>query len=300
MLDGAGPYFERGVYYARRMVDTLARPVEAVKRRPRIEEDSMRLEGKRALVTGGGTGIGRGTAELFARKGARVMVSGRRRAELEETVRLVEKAGGTAALVPGDVAKPEDAERMARETVAAFGGIDILVNNAGILVRNATVTSVSIEDWRRVIDVDLHGVFLVSRFALMEMVPAGRGGAIVHVSSVAGILGDPKLAPYNAAKGGVNLLTKNMALDYAPHGIRVNAVCPGRVATPMPLSRLKPGEDWEAVLAAWGKNIPLGRVGRPDDIAQAILFLASDDASWITGTTLVVDGGATISHPPIG
>ena len=260
----------------------------------------MRLEGKRALVTGGGTGIGRGTAELFAREGARVMVSGRRRAELEETVRLVEKAGGTAALVTGDVAKPEDAERMARETVAAFGGIDILVNNAGILVRNATVTSVSIEDWRRVIDVDLHGVFLVSRFALMEMVPAGRGGAIVHVSSVAGMLGDPKLAPYNAAKGGVNILTKNMALDYAPHGIRVNAVCPGRVATPMPLSRLKPGDDWDAVLAAWGKNIPLGRVGRPEDIAQAILFLASDEASWITGTTLVVDGGATISHPPIG
>jgi NAD(P)-dependent dehydrogenase (short-subunit alcohol dehydrogenase family) len=265
-----------------------------------LEETPMRLTGKRALITGGGTGIGRGTAELFAREGARVMVTGRRRAELEETVRLVEQAGGTAALATGDVARPEDAERMVRETVAAFGGVDVVVNNAGILVRNATVTSVSIEDWRRVIDVDLHGVFLVSRFALMEMVPAGRGGAIVHVSSVAGIVGDPKLAPYNAAKGGVNLLTKNMALDFAPHGIRVNAVCPGRIATPMPRSRLRPGEDWEAVLQAWGKNIPLGRVGRPQDIAQAILFLASEESSWITGTTLVVDGGATISHPPIG
>jgi NAD(P)-dependent dehydrogenase (short-subunit alcohol dehydrogenase family) len=260
----------------------------------------MRLSGRRALITGGGTGIGRGTAELFAREGAQVMVSGRRQAELEETVGLCEKAGGRAALVQGDVAKPEDAERMVRETVAALGGIDILVNNAGIIVRNASVTSVSIEDWLRVLDVDLHGVFLVSRFALLEMVAAGRGGAIVHVSSVAGIMGDPKMAPYNAAKGGVNLLTKNMALDYASHGIRVNAVCPGRIATPMPKSRLKPGEDWEEVLARWGKNIPLGRVGRPEDVAYSILFLASDESAWITGTTLVVDGGATICHPPIG
>jgi NAD(P)-dependent dehydrogenase (short-subunit alcohol dehydrogenase family) len=108
------------------------------------------------------------------------------------------------------------------------------------------------------------------------------------------------MAPYNAAKGGLNLLTKNMALDYAPNRIRVNAVCPGRIATDMPKSRLEPGDDWEALLAAWGKNIPLGRVGRPEDVAQAILFLASDEAAWITGTTLVIDGGATISHPPIG
>jgi NAD(P)-dependent dehydrogenase (short-subunit alcohol dehydrogenase family) len=260
----------------------------------------MRVTGKRTLITGGGTGIGRATAELFAREGARVMVSGRRRAELEETVRLVEKGGGTAALVPGDVSRPADAERMVRETVGAFGGVDILVNNAGILVRNASVTDVAIEDWDRVIGVDLTGVFLVSRFALLEMVRAGGGGAIVNVSSVAGIVGDPKLAPYNAAKGGVNLLTKNMALDYAPHGIRVNAVCPGRVATPMPMSRLQPGDDWETLLARWGKNIPLGRVGRPEDIARAILFLASEESSWITGTELVIDGGATITHPPIG
>ncbi|MGH7322633.1 MAG: SDR family NAD(P)-dependent oxidoreductase [Candidatus Rokuibacteriota bacterium] len=260
----------------------------------------MRLDGRRALITGGGTGIGRATAELFAREGARVTVSGRRRPELEETVRVVEKAGGQATCVAGDVAIPAEAERMVHETVRAHGGLDILVNNAGILVRNASVTNVSIEDWERVIGVDLTGVFLVSRFALQEMVRAGRGGAIVTVSSVAGIMGDPNLAPYNAAKGGVNMLSKNMALDYARHGIRVNTVCPGRVWTPMPMSRLKPGEDSEEVLARWGKNIPLGRVGRPEDIAQAILFLASDDASWITGTDLVIDGGATICHPPIG
>src|SRR5262249_19711399 len=262
--------------------------------------DEMRLAGKRALITGGGTGIGRGTAGIFAREGAPVMVSGRRRAGLEETVRLVEKPAGAGALVQGDVTRPADAERMVAETVGAFGGIDVLVNNAGILVRNASVTSVAIEDWQRVIDVDLNGVFLVSRFALLRMVEAGRGGAIVNVSSVAGIVGGPQLAPYHAAKGGGHLLTQTIALDCAAQGIRVNAVCPGRVATPMPKSRLKPGDDWEDILARWGKNIPLGRVGQPEDIAQAVLFLASDEASWITGTTLVVDGGATITHPPIG
>ena len=260
----------------------------------------MRLAGKRALITGGGTGIGRATAELFAREGAAVMVAGRRQAELEETVRRVLAAGGRAVSVQGDVSSPANAERMVQATVTGLGGIDVLVNNAGIIVRNASVTSVSVEDWERLLNVDLTGVFLVSRFALLEMVRAGRGGSIVHVSSVAGIVGDPKLAPYNAAKGGVNLLTKNMALDYAPDGIRVNAVCPGRIWTPMPMSRLTPEDDPNAILARWGKNIPLGRVGMPEDVARAILFLASDESSWITGTWLVVDGGATACHPPIG
>lgn len=260
----------------------------------------MRLGGKRTLITGGGTGIGRATAELFAREGAHVMVSGRRRSELDETVRRVEAIGGRAALVQGDVARPGDAARMVADTVAAFGGLDILVNNAGIIVRGASVTSVAIEDWDRVLGIDLTGVFLVSRFALTEMVRVKHGGSIVNVSSISGLFGDPNLAPYNAAKGGVNLLTKNMALDYASHGIRVNAVCPGRIATPMPRSRLRPEEDWDGVLARWGQNIPLGRVGRPEDVAHAILFLASDEAQWITGAALVVDGGSTISHLPIG
>jgi len=262
--------------------------------------NGTRLAGRRALITGGGTGIGRATAVLFGREGAKVMVSGRRRPELEEAVREVQRGGGTAGYVQGDVSTQSDAEQMVEQAAATLGGLDILVNNAGIIVRNASVTAVSIEDWERVLNIDLTGVFLVSRFALQHMVKAGHGGAIVNVSSVSGIMADPNSAPYNAAKGGLNLLTKNMALDYAPRGIRVNAVCPGRVATPMPKSRLKPGDDWEHVLRQWGQNIPLGRVGQPEDIAQAILFLASDEAAWITGATLVVDGGSTISHLPVG
>ena len=261
---------------------------------------SGRLEGKRALVTGASSGIGREVAKRFAAEGAAVAISGRRRRELEDAVREIRRRDVAALSIQGDVSAPQDAERMVREAARELGGLDILVNNAGIIVRNASVTTVSLEDWRRVLDIDLTGPFLVSRFAVEEMRRAGRGGAIVHVSSVSGLFGDPQAAPYNAAKGGLNLLTKNMALDYAPDRIRVNSVCPGRIATPMPQSRLRPGEDWEATLGAWGRNIPLGRVGRPDDVAAAIAFLASDEAEWITGATLVVDGGSTAAHLPVG
>lgn len=220
----------------------------------------MRLAGKRALITGGGNGSGRVTAELFGREGTQVMVSGRRQAELEETVRLIQKAGGEASLVQGDVARLEDAERMVGETVRQLRGVDIVVNNAGINVRNASVTAVSIEDWERVIGIDLTGVFLVSRFALEEMIKQGEGGTIVNVSSVAGMVTDANTPPYAAAKGGLNMLTRSMAYDYAPYGIRVNAVCPGRIVTPMMLSRFKSDEDPKETLAQWGRKIPLGRL----------------------------------------
>jgi len=260
----------------------------------------MRLKDRVALVTGGGTGIGLAIAELFAREGARVAVSGRRHAELAQAVARVARGGGEACAVTGDVSNPEDAERMVEETVERFGKVDVLVNNAGILVRGARVTDVAIEDWRRVLETNLTGAFLVSRFAIRQMLAQGRGGAVVNISSVSGILGDAAFAPYNASKGGLNLLTKNMAIDYAKHGIRVNAVCPGRVDTPMPRSRMKPGDDWEEILARWGERIPLGRVGKPEDVASAALYLASDESSWVTGIELVVDGGVTMSHPPIG
>lgn len=261
----------------------------------------MKLKGRTALVTGASRGIGRAIAVALAEEGADVAVNYMAsEAAAQDVAQHISKMGRRAILARADVSDYPDTFRMAQNVLAEFGRLDILVNNAGIIVRGASVTSVAIGDWDRVLGIDLTGVFLVSRFALMEMVRVKRGGSIVNVSSVSGILGDANLAPYNAAKGGVNLLTKNMALDYASHGVRVNAVCPGRIATPMPRSRLRPGEDWDAVLAQWGRNIPLGRVGRPEDVAHAILFLASGEAEWITGATLVVDGGSTVSHLPVG
>src|SRR2546428_8576524 len=172
----------------------------------------MRLAGKRALIGGGGAGIGRATAELFAREGAAVMVAGRRQAELEETVRRVLAAGGRAVSVQGDVSSPANAERMVQATVTGLGGIDVLVNNAGIIVRNASVTSVSVEDWERLLNVDLTGVFLVSRFPLLEMVRAGHGGPLPDLSSGGGSVGAPQLAPYHARKRGAYLLPQHLRL----------------------------------------------------------------------------------------
>ena len=257
----------------------------------------MRLPDRVALITGGGTGIGRAIAEIFAKEGARIGISGRRKSAIEETVDAIRQAGGEAIAIQGDISQIADAERMVRTTVETYGQIDILVNNAGVIVRNASVTSVAIEDWDRVLNINLRGVFLVSRFALQEMVKARRG-SIINISSTSGLFGDFGFAPYNASKGGLNLLTKNMALDYARYGIRVNAICPSLVATPMPRTRLKPEEDFEQAVQEWGKNFPLGRVGRPEDVAYAALYLASDEASWVTGIELVLDGGITASHPP--
>lgn len=257
----------------------------------------MRLPDRVALITGGGTGIGRATAEIFAKEGAKIAVSGRRKKEIENTVQTIQKLGGDAIAIAGDVSKVADAERMVQSTVETYGKIDILVNNAGVIVRNASVTNVSIEDWDLVLNINLRGTFLVSRFALQEMMKR-QSGNIINISSTSGLYGDFNFAPYNASKGGLNLLTKNMALDYARYGIRVNCICPSLVATPMPRGRLKPGEDFEKAQQEWGKNFPIGRIGRPEDVAYAALYLASDESSWVTGIELVLDGGITASHPP--
>ncbi|RMF90641.1 MAG: SDR family oxidoreductase [Nitrospinota bacterium] len=185
-----------------------------------------------------------------------------------------------------------EAERLVQATVEAFGRLDILFNNAGVIDRT-NLTDTTIADWDRVIETNLKGTFLVSRFAIPQMIKAG-GGSIINNSSISGFVAAPNNASYHASKGAIITLTKSMALDYAPYGIRVNCVCPGLVETPMPLSRLKPGERWEDKVPEWVKDYPLGRLGKPEDIAKAVLFLASDDASWITGISLVVDGGYTI------
>jgi NAD(P)-dependent dehydrogenase (short-subunit alcohol dehydrogenase family) len=252
----------------------------------------MRLAEKVAVITGGGTGMGRATALLFAREGACIVVAGRRQEKIAETACLIIEQGGKALAVPTDVRSEKDAERLIQKTIETFHGLHILVNNAGVIDRT-TLTNSTIADWDRVIDTNLKGIFLVSRCAIPKMIERGEG-SIVNNASVSGFLAAPNSASYQASKGGVIALTKSMALDYAKDGIRVNCVCPGLVETPMPTSRLKPGESWEERAKEWVKDYPLGRLGKAEDVANAILFLASDEASWITGIALVVDGGMSM------
>jgi NAD(P)-dependent dehydrogenase (short-subunit alcohol dehydrogenase family) len=248
----------------------------------------MRLRGKVAIVTGGGSGLGRAIAQRFGREGALVVVSGRRAGPLEDVVGQIVAAGGQAVAVPGDVTRPADDARLVRHAVDAFGRLDVLVNNAGIISRTSVIDSTD-EDWQRVVDVNLTSVFRVCKAALPELIRSR--GNIVNVASVNGLLGAPSRAAYGASKGGVVLLTRGMALDHASQGVRVNAVCPGFVETDLNrdfLAEIRRTGRLEALVA----KHPLG-LGRPDDVADATVFLASDEARWITGVALAVDGGMT-------
>ena len=250
-----------------------------------------RLAGKVALITGGGTGIGRACALLFAREAARVAVVGRRGRPLEAVAAEVAAAGGEALPVRCDVTSAADVERVMRATVERFGRLDIVVNNAGALLV-ATAEETTEEDWDRLMAVNLKGTFLVSRAALPEMRKAG-GGAIVNIGSVFGLVGMKKRAAYAAGKGGVVALTRAMALDHAHEGIRVNCVCPAIVETEL-LGEIFSGlPDPQAARRARIEQIPLGRIGRPEDVARMVLFLASEESSWLTGAALPLDGGYT-------
>jgi len=252
----------------------------------------MRLSGKAALVTGGGSGIGLATALAFLREGARVTISDVSDERGREAVSAAAAGGFEARFVRGDVSREADARRMVDETVRGLGRIDVLFNNAGILIEKP-VHELSEEEWDRILGINLKGVFLVSKHAVPYMMRQ-RGGAIVNTGSVNSIVGDLGDPAYCASKGGVALLTKAMALDYAPHGIRVNAVCPGWVETRMfQQEAATRGVSVDAYRLYAGAQHPLGRVGRPEDIANAVVFLASDDSSYMTGSLLVVDGGFT-------
>jgi NAD(P)-dependent dehydrogenase (short-subunit alcohol dehydrogenase family) len=248
-----------------------------------------RLAGKRALVTGGASGIGRATAQLFTAEGAGVVVFDANAEAGSAVVQAIRAAGGRAALVVGDVTRAADCQRAVDATVEAFGGVDLLVNAAGI-IRRATVVDLDEADWDRVMAVNVKSVYLLGKAAIPVMA-AGGGGSIVSVSSGWGLKGGPQAVSYCASKAAVVNLTRAMAIDHAAQGIRVNAVCPGDTATPMlqeEARQLGEPEDRFMVDAA---DRPLGRVGQPAEIAEGILFLASDAASFVTGTTLVVDGG---------
>jgi len=254
-----------------------------------MSNDRGILQGKVALVTGGASGIGRATALLFAREGAAVAVVDLDGRGAEAVAQAIVAAGGQAVAISADVSQPEDCARAVQETVTAFGGLDILFNNAGI-VRRASVMESSVEDWDRVIAVNLRSVFLMSRAALPVMIARG-GGAIVNTGSGWGLKGGRQAAAYCASKGAVVNLTRAMALDHGAQNIRVNCVCPGDTDTPMLRHEARQlGQPEERFLAEAAER-PLGRIGTPEEIAQAVLFLVSDAASFVTGAVLAVDGG---------
>ena len=251
----------------------------------------MRLQGKVALITGGTLGIGKATAVLFGKEGAAVAIAGRNAGHGREALAEIERTGAKAIDLRADVRVAADCRRVVDETVKAFGRVDILFNNAGLFFPN-TVIDCSEEEWDTTIDVHLKGTFLMCKYVLPGMIDRGSG-VIINNSSGWGISGGDEAASYCASKGGVVLLTRAMAIDHSRQGIRINCICPGDVDTPMmtadAVSRGMSREEYLKGAAAR----PMGRVGMPDEIAKAALFLASDDASFMTGSTLVVDGGGT-------
>jgi NAD(P)-dependent dehydrogenase (short-subunit alcohol dehydrogenase family) len=251
----------------------------------------MRLINKVALITGGNSGIGRATALLFAKEGARVAITGRNADRGKDVVGEIKKVSGTAIFIHSDVRIAEDCKRGVDKTLRQFGRLDILFNNAGVFYPH-TVLDCPEEEWDMTIDVNLKGTYLMSRAVLPAMIAQGNG-VIINNASGWGITGGSKAASYCASKGGVVLLTKAMAIDHGRQGIRVNCLCPGDVDTPMlPTDAKLRGMEWEDYLAE-ASNRPLGRIGTSEEIARAALFLASDDSSFMTGAVLAVDGGGT-------
>jgi NAD(P)-dependent dehydrogenase (short-subunit alcohol dehydrogenase family) len=247
----------------------------------------MLLPGKIAIVTGAGSGIGRASALRFAAEGASVVAADLRGPKVEETVAMIESDGGVAVPCVADVADAADAERMVAAAVDAFGGLDALFNNAGT-IRPGTAVKLSQDDWDLVMAVNVRSVFLGAKYAVPAMDDRG-GGAIVSTASVSGLSGDPANVVYSASKAAVINLTRSLAIDHARQQIRVNCICPGAVDTP-PVGRMLADPDARARAE---RSHPLGRIGRPEDIAAAAVWLCSDESSWITGHALVVDGGLT-------
>ncbi len=251
----------------------------------------MRLADRVAIVTGAGSGIGRATALLFAREGAKVVVADSDPERGEETADLIEKDRGKATFVQADVSKARDAKHMVKTALDTYGTLDVLVNNAGVYGQGDVVNTTE-DEWHRILGVNLTGVFLCSKYAVAAMVERG-GGTIVNVASEAGLVGIPNQVTYNVSKSGVIALTKSMALDFAPHEIRVNCLCPGRTLTPLVEKVITEAADPESTRRALEEDRPMKRMGRPEEIAAGILFLVSEECTYATGSILVIDGGYT-------
>jgi NAD(P)-dependent dehydrogenase (short-subunit alcohol dehydrogenase family) len=245
------------------------------------------LEGKVGLITGGTSGIGRETAILFAKADVKVVISGRREPEGQETVELIRAAGGDGLFVKADVSQARDVEVLVQKTVERFGHLDVAFNNAGVEGVWAPVAKQSEEDWDRTININLKGVWLCLKYEIKRMLQQGTGGAIVNMASVTGLVGSAGAAAYSASKHGVIGLTKSAALENAKSGIRINAISPAFVETPMSDRIFRVPKVRKYILSCH----PVGRLGKPNEIAEAVVWMCSDSASFMTGQSLVLDGG---------
>lgn len=248
-----------------------------------------RLEGKVAVVTGGNAGIGEAIAKRFAEEGASVVVTGRRQQELDRVVSVIRHSKGKALAVAGSVVDEVHAQDVVRRALDSFGRVDILVNNAGIGDFGKRLHEIDDATWANVLDVNLTGVFRMTRAVIPQMLKQGRG-AIVNISSIASLVGLATLSAYAASKGGLDALTRALAIDYAKDGIRCNVVNPGLIDTPMAAPLMADPEKLHPILAQYA----ISRPGTTEEVANMVLYLASDEAAWVTGGTFTIDGGMTI------
>ena len=254
----------------------------------------MHLSNRKALVTGGGRGIGRSISLRLAREGCSVVINYvKNRQKAEETAKEIKKSGHPVHVVRADVAKTGDAKRLIENAYEKLGGLDLLVNNAAVSFFQAW-DEISEETWDRTIDTNLKGAFFCSKYAAEKMIASGNGGSIVNISSTNGRVAEADVLHYNASKGGLEMLTKSLAIELAPYGIRVNAVSPGLIETEHAMAFLKD----PAFREHYFHHIPLGRFGSPDECTGAVVFFASEDSSYITGQSLVIDGGLIADQCP--
>ncbi|MBN4079958.1 SDR family oxidoreductase [bacterium AH-315-C08] len=244
----------------------------------------MRLKDKTAIITGGGSGIGLATARAFCKEGAKVILFGRRK---EKLVSAANELGDSVLIVQGDMTHTDDLDQLINKTLNNFKGIDILVNSAG-LFNGAPLHEISDSQWDEMMDINIRSVFQLTRRVLPIMM-AQKSGSIVHISSILGLIAVPGVAAYNVSKGALNQFSRSIAVEYGSYGIRSNSICPGLIETDMTADLMKDA----SLMQEWSKEYPIGRFGKPEDVASACLFLASDESSFITGTALPVDGGFT-------
>jgi meso-butanediol dehydrogenase/(S,S)-butanediol dehydrogenase/diacetyl reductase len=251
----------------------------------------MRLKDKVAIITGAGSGIGQATAILFGKEGAYVVVVDFDKLKGEETVDLIKAQCGNAIFLQTDVSKADDVKKMIHDTIHIYSKLDILVNNVGILLQS-NIVDTSENDWDQIMDINLKSAFLCCKFAIPEMIKSGKGGVIVNISSEAGLIGIKNLAAYSISKSGLISLTKTVAVDFAAYNIRANCVCPGTTETTMVKDAIRRAEDPEKLYREYAKR-PANRLGKPEEIAAGILYLASDESPYATGAILSIDGGST-------